>query len=136
MEAWMRVGLNYMRALRHPCLVSDLQTRDVCIRMDPHEQFCHNRRCRAYGRSGEGHLVIHSHKERRYRCKRCGRTFSESKGTALYRVHEPKWLLLAVVTLLTAVRCRPSSPPSISMSAPSPAGRRNPACNAGGYMST
>src|ERR687898_2767461 len=29
MEAWMRVGLNYMRALRHPCLVSDLQTRDV-----------------------------------------------------------------------------------------------------------
>ena len=29
MEAWMRVGLNYIRALRHPCLVSDLQTRDV-----------------------------------------------------------------------------------------------------------
>jgi hypothetical protein len=29
MEAWMRVELNYMRALRHPCLVSDLQTRDV-----------------------------------------------------------------------------------------------------------
>jgi hypothetical protein len=29
MEAWMKVGLNYMRALRHPCLVSDLQTRDV-----------------------------------------------------------------------------------------------------------
>src|SRR5215211_6728285 len=29
MEAWMRVGLNYMRALLHPCLVSDLQTRDV-----------------------------------------------------------------------------------------------------------
>jgi hypothetical protein len=29
MEAWMRVELNYMRALRHPCLVSDLQTRGV-----------------------------------------------------------------------------------------------------------
>jgi transposase-like protein len=99
MEAWRRVELNYMRALRHPCLVSDLQTRDVCIRMDPHSQFCHNRRCRAYGLSGDGHLVIHSQKERRYRCKRCGRTFSESKGTALYRVHKPKWLVLAVVTL-------------------------------------
>src|SRR5215208_2385893 len=29
MEAWMMVGLDYMRALRHPCLVSYLQTRDV-----------------------------------------------------------------------------------------------------------
>jgi hypothetical protein len=28
--------------------------------MDPHGQFCHNRRCRTYGRSGEGHVVIHS----------------------------------------------------------------------------
>ena len=48
--------------------------------------------------------MIHSQKERRYRCKRCGRTFSESRGTALYRVlyrvHKPKWLVLAVVTLL------------------------------------
>src|ERR687898_3328989 len=68
--------------------------------MDPHRQFCHNRRCRAYGRLGEGHVVIHSQKERRYRCKRCGRTFSETQGTALYRVHKPKWLVLAVVTLL------------------------------------
>lgn len=68
--------------------------------MDPRQQFCHNRRCRAYGRSGEGHVVIHSQKERRYRCKRCGRTFSETKGSALYRMHKPKWLVLTVVTLL------------------------------------
>ena len=68
--------------------------------MDPHGQFCHNRRCRAYGLSGEGHLVIHSHKERRYRCKRCGRTFTETKDTAFYRMHKPRWLVLAVVTLL------------------------------------
>jgi transposase-like protein len=68
--------------------------------MDPHAQFCHNRRCRAYGRSGEGHVVIHSQKERHYHCKRCGQTFCESRGTALYRVHKPKWLVLAVVTLL------------------------------------
>jgi transposase-like protein len=73
----------------------------MCIRMDPHEQFCHNRRCRAYGRSGEGHLVIHSHKERRYRCKRCGRTFTETKDTAFYRMHKPRWLVLAVMTLLS-----------------------------------
>jgi hypothetical protein len=44
--------------------------------------------------------VIHSQKEHRYRCKRCSRTFSATKGTALYRMHKPKELLLTVVTLL------------------------------------
>jgi transposase-like protein len=68
--------------------------------MDPHQQWCHNPNCRAYGRVGEGHIVIHSQKERRYRCKRCCRTFSATKDTALYRVHKPKWLVLTVVTLL------------------------------------
>ena len=68
--------------------------------MDPHQQFCHNQHCRAYGRPGEGHIVIHSQKEQRYRCKRCGRTFSATKGTALYRMHKPKELVLTVVTLL------------------------------------
>lgn len=68
--------------------------------MDPHRRFCHDQRCRAYGRPGEGHVVIHSQKERRYRCKRCGRTFTETKGTALYRIHKPNWLVIAVVTLL------------------------------------
>ena len=70
--------------------------------MDPHQQWCHNPNCRAYGRVGEGHnLVIHSQKERRYRCKRCGQTFSATKDTALYRMHKPKWLVLTVMTLLT-----------------------------------
>lgn len=68
--------------------------------MDPQQAWCHNPHCRAYGRLGEGHVVIHSQKERRYRCKRCGRTFSETRDTALYRIHKPKWLVLAVVTLL------------------------------------
>ncbi len=69
--------------------------------MDPHQRWCHNHHCRAYGRVGEGHVVIHSQKERRYRCKRCGRTFSETKDTALYRMHKPQWLVLAVLTLLS-----------------------------------
>ncbi len=33
--------------------------------MNPHEQFCHNRDCWAYGRRGEGHIRIHSLQERR-----------------------------------------------------------------------
>jgi len=68
--------------------------------MDPREKFCHNERCWAYARAGEAHIVIHSRKEQRYRCKRCGRTFSATKGTALYRMHKPHELVVTVVTLL------------------------------------
>jgi hypothetical protein len=68
--------------------------------MDPRERFCHNERCWAYGRAGEGHIVIHSKKERRYRCKRCAKTFSETKGTPLYRAHKPQELVLTIVTLM------------------------------------
>jgi hypothetical protein len=47
--------------------------------MDPHDKWCHNARCRAYGLPGEGHVAIHSReKERRYQCKRCRRTFTEN----------------------------------------------------------
>ncbi len=68
--------------------------------MDPHKRFCHNERCWAYARAGEGHVVIHSQKERRYKCKRCAKTFSETRGTALYRAHKPHELVVAIVTLL------------------------------------
>jgi hypothetical protein len=44
--------------------------------------------------------VIHSREERRYQCKRCRKTFSETTDTAFYRAHKPRWLVLAVVTLL------------------------------------
>jgi transposase-like protein len=106
--------------------------------MDPQQQFCHNEGCRAYGRKGEGHIVIHSQKERRYRCKRCGRTFTQTKGSALYRIHKPKWLVVAVVTLLAYgfAHYGPSLPPSISMSAPWPAGKGRPLCSARGCTNT
>ena len=68
--------------------------------MNPLKQFCHNRNCWAYGRKGEGHIVIHSQKEKRYRCKRCRRTFAQTKGTALYRLHKPQELVFVVLTLL------------------------------------
>jgi hypothetical protein len=68
--------------------------------MDPQERFCHNERCWAYARAGEGHVVIHSRKEQRYKCKRCGQTFSATKGTPLYRMHKPHELVAIVVTLL------------------------------------
>ncbi len=76
--------------------------------MDPPNRFCHNERCWAYARAGEGHIVIHSQKEQRYRCKRCGQTFSATKGTALYRAHKPHELIATVVTLL-AYGCPPQA---------------------------
>ncbi|MDP9374314.1 MAG: hypothetical protein M3Q65_18040 [Chloroflexota bacterium] len=68
--------------------------------MDPRAQFCHNPTCWAYGRGGEGHIVIHSRREQRYQCKRCDKTFSATAGTALYRAHKPHDLVVQVVTLL------------------------------------
>ena len=68
--------------------------------MDPREQFCHNPACWAYGRQGEGHVVIHSRRERRYQCRRCAKTFSATRGTALYRAHKPHALVVQIVTLL------------------------------------
>src|SRR5215212_10302969 len=68
--------------------------------MDPQQQFCRNRGCRAYGRKGEGHVVIHSRKEQRYQCKRCRRTFAETAGTALYRLRTARDMIVTVVTLL------------------------------------
>lgn len=44
--------------------------------------------------------MIHCQKEHRYHCKQCGKTFSKTKDTALYRIHKPKELVLMVVTLL------------------------------------
>src|SRR3954468_12457308 len=68
--------------------------------MDPQQQFCRNRACRAYGRKGEGHVVIHSRAERRYQCKRCRRTFAEMAGTALYGLRTGQAEVVLAVTLL------------------------------------
>ncbi len=76
--------------------------------MNPQEQFCHNPQCWAYGRAGEGHVVVHSQRERRYKCDRCGRTFSATKGTAVYRAHKPVASVVRVETLL-AHGCPPQA---------------------------
>ena len=68
--------------------------------MNPQEQVCHTPRCWVYGREEMRNIVIHSQKEQRYRCKRCGKTFSASKDTPFYRIHKPQALVVTVVTLL------------------------------------
>ena len=68
--------------------------------MDPRGQCCRSRACRAYGQAGQGHVVIHSRAERRYRWKRCRRTFVETAGTALYQLRTARDEVVLVLSLL------------------------------------
>ena len=45
-------------------------------------------------------IGIHSHQERRYICHACQKTFAETKGTPLYRLKYPIWVVILVLTLL------------------------------------
>lgn len=63
--------------------------------MRPEEVVCPNSDCGASGRIG-----VHSHKERRYICHGCKRTFADTTGTLLYRLKQPLDLVLIVLTLL------------------------------------
>jgi transposase-like protein len=69
--------------------------------MNPQQQFCPNVRCHASGQVGGGNIVIHSQQKRRYKCRCCGKTFSETHGTSLYRVKKASELFVLVVTLLS-----------------------------------
>lgn len=68
--------------------------------MNPQQQFCPNQRCHASGQKDQGNIVIHSRQERRYKCTCCGKTFSETKGTAVFGLKKPVDLFVLVVTLL------------------------------------
>jgi transposase-like protein len=68
--------------------------------MNPQEQFCPNRGCHASGKRGGGNIVVHSRREKRYKCTCCGKTFSERAGTAVYNIKKPVELFVQVTTLL------------------------------------
>ena len=68
--------------------------------MDPQTQSCQNPACPARGRVGQGDLRVHSWTEQRYRCERCGATFSARKGTAFYRLQTAADQVTLVLTRL------------------------------------
>jgi len=68
--------------------------------MNPHEQFCPNETCEARGKIGEGNIWCHSKQDQRYKCKVCGKTFTATTGTPLYRLKTSPELFVVVVTLL------------------------------------
>ena len=61
----------------------------------PELAVCPNSACGASDRIG-----VHSHKERRYICHRCGKTFAETVGTPLFGLKHPTWLVIVVLALL------------------------------------
>jgi transposase-like protein len=69
--------------------------------MNPMTQFCHNLACPARGQVGQGNITIHSQKEQRYRCTRCGKTFAATTGTPFYRLRQTVDLVTIVLALLT-----------------------------------
>jgi len=68
--------------------------------MNPQSQFCHNPHCPARGQTGKGNIVIHSRKEKRYRCTTCKGTFTATIGTPFYRLHTAMDVVTVVLTLL------------------------------------
>jgi transposase-like protein len=68
--------------------------------MDPKQQFCSNPECPLMSEIGGGNIQIHSQKEKRYVCRECGVTFSETKDTPYYRLHHPKQIVTWALILL------------------------------------
>ncbi len=68
--------------------------------MDPSFVTCPNLACPDKGTVGAGNNRIHSHVERRYRCRTCRRTFAATANTPLYRLHQAEATLTLVRTLL------------------------------------
>src|SRR5262245_3656091 len=65
--------------------------------MRPELAVCPTSACGANGRIG-----VHSHKERRYICHACKKTFAETSGTPLFGLKHPLWLVVVVLALLAS----------------------------------
>jgi transposase-like protein len=68
--------------------------------MNPQGVFCTNPACADRGVKDQGNIKVHSHKEYRFRCTTCKKTFAATKGTPFYRLHKDQALFVCVITLL------------------------------------
>ncbi len=68
--------------------------------MNPSHRFCPHSACSMHGQLGRNNILVHSRKERRYRCITCGHTFAATVGTPYYRLHTEETVFTLVVTLL------------------------------------
>jgi transposase-like protein len=68
--------------------------------MVPAQMFCPEPDCPLRGILGQGNIVIHSQKERRYRCVACAHSFAETRDTPYFRRRYDPWLFQVVVGLV------------------------------------
>jgi transposase-like protein len=66
--------------------------------MDPTIVFCPHRDCPARGQTGQGNIGLHSHKDQRFLCRQCHKTFSVPQGTVFYRLRTSAETVSLVVT--------------------------------------
>ncbi len=75
--------------------MSECMTSKTESPLSPATAVCPNLTCAARGRIG-----VHSHKERRYICHGCGKTFAATTGTPLYALKTDVGVVVIVLTLL------------------------------------
>ena len=68
--------------------------------MNPTTVFCPNLACPARGQTGQGNIGIHSRQDKRFICTQCRKTFTSTKGTAVYRLRTSAETVTRVVTLM------------------------------------
>lgn len=76
--------------------------------MDPSKTSCPNPDCPMHGQTGQDNIALHSKKEKRWRCRKCGRTFAATRGTIFYRRKYDHQFISQMVSLL-AYGCPPKA---------------------------
>jgi hypothetical protein len=68
--------------------------------MNPSDMFCNHRDCPLRGQRGQGNLIGHGQKERRFLCTACGHAAAATQGTPFYRLRTPAAIVTLVLSLL------------------------------------
>jgi len=66
--------------------------------LDRHQVLCPIPECSGKGAAGD--ITIHSRREGRFKCRRCGHTFAATTGTPFYRLHHALDLMVVMLALL------------------------------------
>ncbi|GAC1636557.1 MAG: hypothetical protein NVS4B11_39150 [Ktedonobacteraceae bacterium] len=65
--------------------------------------FCWNEACADYGQVGKGNIIKNGKTDKgvqRYRCQTCKKTFTETKGTLVYRCHHSEEEIVECLAML------------------------------------
>jgi len=66
-------------------------------------RFCDNKQCQDYGKTDNDNIIGFGHSRngtQRYRCKTCGVTFTQTKGTIFYGLRTPQKDILEALAML------------------------------------